>query len=183
MGTTQTMKRLFPMMSVLLAACGPNAELIRYTVDVEITEVPDWLNPQSAGIILDVPQCTNAEVFDETLRVYDGWNPDAVTAIAFVWTGFDLSDGGDNTETIFLEKGETAEVYAALKPDEVLYEIDHKGNMHQVNKDIAKVKRKSTAQVAYTLGEGIPIEELHTVAKERDLIQFIEEGSGNCQPN
>ena len=177
------MKRTLPLLSLLLAACGPKAEVIRYTVEVDIQEVPDWLDPQSAGLFIDVPQCSNAEVFDETLVVYEGWNPDAVTAIRFVWSGFDLTSGGDNSLTVFLEPGDTYEVYAALKPDELLYEIDHKGNMKQIDKKVANVKGKDHAEAEYSLGEGIPIIEVHDVLKERDLIQFVEEGVGNCQPN
>ena len=176
------MKRLIPAL-VLLSACGPNAELVRYTVEVSIEKVPDWLDPQTAGVILEVPQCTNAEVFDETMRVYEPATPDAVTAITFIWSGFDLTNGGDNTHTVFLTKGETYEVYGALKPDELLYEIDDKAKMKQLDKDVAKVKGKDTAEAVYSLGEGVPIEEVHELAKEKDLIQFVEEGSGNCSPN
>lgn len=171
------MTRSLPFLALALMACGPKGELIRYTVDVSINDVPPWLDASSAGTVYEVAPCDNAEVFDQTLRVYDGNATDAVAAIRFRWTGFDLSDGGENQETHFLAKGETLEVLAALKPDTVLYEIDHKGRMFQVDRDVAKVSGKDTANGAYTLGEGegIQITEVHEVAKEVDAVDFIEQ--------
>lgn len=175
--------RLLPALCLLAAGCGPNAELIRYYVDVELLDVPPTLTPASAGIIYEVPPCTNAEVFDQSIRVYDGWVEGAVTAWTITWTGFELSgSGGENTETIFLREGDTHTVVGALKPDELLYDLDHKGRMVPVD-DGAKVKRKSKAEGDYVLGAGagITITEVHEVSKERDLVQFIDQGTWNCE--
>lgn len=165
----------------LLAACGPNAELVRYTVDVSILDVPPWLDASTAGPYHEVLPCTNAEIFDKTIRVYDGWVEGSVTAITFVWTGFDLSHGGANTETVFLLPGETYGVPGALLPDTVLYEIDDRGRMIEVDKDLANVRSNDRAEAEYVLGEGLVLREEHEVAKERDLVDFIEQGTFNCE--
>ena len=175
------MTKFLPFLLLPLVACGPNAELVRYTIDVQMQDVPDWLNPESAGVYHQVAPCTNAEVFDQTLRVYDGWVEGAVAAVTFHWTGFDLSNGGENTETHFILDGETLDVVAALKPDTVLYRVDHKGRMLEVDKDVAKVKSKDSAEATYDLGEGLPIGEVHELQKEVDLVDFIDEGAWNCE--
>lgn len=165
----------------LLAACGPNAELVRYHVDVQMVDVPGWLDPSTSGPYHEVLPCTNAELFDATLRVYDGWVEGAVTAITFTWTGFDLSHGGANTETVFLKPGEVYGVPGALLPETTLYNIDDRGRMLELDKDLANVRGEDEAEATYTLGEGLVVGEAHTLAKDRDLVDFIEQGTFNCE--
>ncbi len=176
------MHRPFLAAGLLLAGCGSDAELIRYTVEVTITENAG-LDPQSAGSILELPPCDNAEVFDQTLRVYDGWDPGAVAAYTFRYTGFDLSGGGENAMTVFVGEGETYRVPAALKPDLFLYEVDDRGRMIELDKEIANVRRKRTVEATYTLGEGagLPVDEVHELARERDEVLFVEQGRDNCE--
>lgn len=175
------MTRTLPLLLPLVAACGPKAELIRYTIEAEILDVPPWLDAESAGVINEIPACTNAEVFDETIRVYDGYVEGAVTAIQIHWTGFDLSSGGENIQTWFLRKGELFDVVAAIKPDLVLYQVDDKGRMLQVDKDAAKVKGRDRAEATYELGEGLPIREVHEMQKEVELIDLVDQGAWNCE--
>ena len=161
-----------------LTGCGEKPLLVHYTVNIHIA-VADWVTAADTPT-LDVPPCANAEVFDETLRVYSGNDPAAVAAVSLVWDGFDLSGGGENTETYMLSPGDRLPVYAALDPTLRLYEFDHRGRMQQIDKDVAKVSGKSESNLSYELGEGLPVVEDHVLSDDEVDVWFIEEAPLNC---
>jgi hypothetical protein len=174
------MKRLLPL-TLLMSGCGgSDALLLHYTVNIHIT-APDWVGEDDA-LVIPLPPCPNAEVFDQTLRVYDGMVTDPVTAVTFVYGGIDLSNGGENKKTVLLASGESTKVYAALEPDLVLYEFNHKGQLKQLDGNIAPVSGKSEAEVNYSLGvgDGLAIIENHVLSDTVDEVLFLEEGAWNC---
>jgi len=171
------MTRLLPLV-FLMSGCGSDALLLHYTVNVHVT-APDWVGEDDA-IVIPLPPCANAEIFDETIRVYDGMVVEPVAAVTFIYGGIDLSNGGENRRTILLESGESTHVYAALAPDLLLYDFDYKGRM--VNASVATVKSKDEAEAEYSLGvgDGLGIIENHITAETVDEVIFLEEGAWNC---
>ena len=168
-----------PCLLFALAACG-GSEPARYTLTVEI-DAPEWVDSESVNFI-DVPPCPNAELFDTTLRVYDDYDPADITAVRVIYTGVNLSGASSNEYTYLLAEGETKRIYAALQPSLWLYTIDHKGQLLEEDPDVAKVRGRSSAEVAYNLGagDGIDVTEVHTLAKEVEPLDFIEPGNWNC---
>lgn len=163
---------------LVVAGCGPEYAVTRYTFDISVT-APDWVD-ETVVQGLQVDPCSNAILYDETLVVNSGYDAQAITAIRFYWSGFDVSGGGDNTFTWFLREGDTLPVTAVLNPGLLLYEIDDQGRMLEVDKDVANVRRKKTADVQYLVGEGLEITEAHKQTDKIEKIRLMQEGFGNC---
>lgn len=174
------MMRTLPFLMFLVGCGGSDALLMHYTVNIHVD--PSTELGQGDLLVAAIPPCANAEVFDQTLRVYEGMIEEPVAAVTLSWGGVDLTNGGDNQLTTLLTDGETASVYAALRPDLLLYEFDWKGNMVQLDKDVANVKGKSEAEIDYGLGVtgGANVYEHHVLADEADEVLFVEEGVYNC---
>ena len=172
------MTRLALLPALLLAGCGSDAALLRYTIDVTV-EAPDWLDQDNAPSI-DIPPCTNAELFDATLRVYDDFDDEAVAAYRFLYTGFDLTNGGDNEVTYLVTPDLAKRIYATLLPNLEIYELNHKGQLVQVDRDAANIKGKSETTIEYEIGGGVPIVETHVLRKEVDEVDFVEPGAWQC---
>ena len=170
------MRSLF--LILVLAGCGPDYAITRYTFNVTLA-APDWVD---ASVVqgLEVSPCTNAVLYDETLVVYQGYDAEAVTAIRFNWSGFDLSQGGDNSLTWFLREDDVLQVPAALNPSLMLYEIDSRGRMLELDKDLANVRRKKSADAQYILGEGLEVFETHKRLADVEQILLQQEGNTPC---
>ncbi len=172
------MKRILPVLLLpLLTACGSNALLLEYVIDVNVN-AHESLGSHNVDL-LDIGPCTNAEVFDETLMVYSGYSADDVLAVRVNWSGFDLAEGGDNYHYYLAGEDENAQIRAAFLPDLVLFEVDRKGKIHPVADEVQK-SGKRTYTADYELGLGLPIVEEHTISKSPNEIQFIQEATGNC---
>ena len=123
------MKRtLLASLLLLSTGCGGEYEIVRYVIDARVTA--PGADPRLMDHV-DVPTCDNAELQIETLLVYDGYTEDAVTAVQVVYSGMDLSNGGENSLHTFLEPGDSVTIYGALDPDLPLYEIDDRGRKHR----------------------------------------------------
>jgi len=152
-------------LALLSGACGGDYELIRYVIEARVTA------PGADARLMDhvdVPTCDNAELQLETLLVYDGYTEDAVTAIQVVYSGIDLTDGGDNSLHYFLEKGDTVIISAALNRTLDLYEIDDGGRVSLLEAD----KKGGDVEHFYEV-VAQPVTESHVVGS-KEKISFVE---------
>ena len=174
------MRFTLPLALLLIGCGGSDALLLHYTVNIHVTAA-DWVGEDDARIVT-IPPCANAEVFDQTLVVYDGMIANPVAALTLSWGGIDLTNGGDNAQTFLLSEGEDVPVYAALQPDLLLYDFDWKGRMLELDRNVADVKKRSETQLEYALGlgGGLGVTEHHVLADEPDEVFFINEGVYSC---
>ena len=151
-------------LAVLASGCGGDHEIERYVISVQVTA------PGAAPELMDhlfVPQCDNAVLENETLLVYDGFVEDAVTAIQLVYSGIDLSEGGQNSLHFFLADDDSVVIAGALNQTLDLYEIDHKGRVTLIE---AENKGGDIEHFYDVIAQ--PVNEVHSLGK-KEKIDFV----------
>jgi hypothetical protein len=153
----------------LSIGCGGDHEIERYVVEIRVTA------PGADARLMDhllVPHCDNAVLDNETLLVYDGYVPDAVTAIQLVYTGIDLSEDGTNSIHYFLAKNDTVVIVGSLNQTLDLYEINHKGNVSLIE---AEKKGGDIEHFYEVIAQ--PVTEVHEIGR-REKIAFVDTFDG-----